>query len=740
MNQFTRSQWIADFGLSSIVSDSVLHRLLTIGLLLFSSHLGQCQKVSSFLLAGPNRQATVILADNEPECVRLAVADLVSDIHKITGQTLRVVSAMPEQSYQNAVIIGTAGQSVLVSKYLPNTKQLAGKWENYRVQSVGNNLVLAGSDERGTMFAVYHFIEQYLGVDPLYFWSDREPEKRATLRWDDVSITQHTPTFRYRGWFINDEDLLTEWQRPGEPVSVGKRNIDYPFYGQVVNPQTMRHILEGLVRLRQNLIIPASFIDIRNSAEAALVNEATRRGLFVSMHHVEPMGVSAFTYFNYWKEKAGNQANYKKPLFSYFSERAKVEEVWRVYAQEWAKYPNVIWQVGLRGIADRPMWLADPGIPQSDADRGRLISGAMQTQMAIIHDVDKRPNPPVTTTLWAEGSVLNQAGLLQNPDGVTIVFADNSPGWRMQADFHETTRLPGRSYGVYYHHQLWGSGPHLAQIVPPSQTQTVLRQVVEKGDTAYAIANVSNLREFVLGADATARMLTDFQGFDLDAFQKNWFGDRYGEAAPAVQQVYQTYFDGFALNSQTQTPIMMDGQLRGQTLGLLNDLRLQLTDSVAYAARQQQKKVETEESRWAKSALSDMRGETLNQDALLARLLTQQAAHHHADSLAQLVWPRLNADQKRFFDQNIRASLNMMLGLEAWAVASLRAKQAIDRGQRTTAATELGRAVAAFDQMQQAQQYVSRTVKWQNWYRGDKKMNLPVARQTTMNVRQLLNK
>ncbi len=701
--------------------------------LAFGYRVGVCQKASPFVLVGANHQATIVLDTTESECVRLAVADLVSDVQKITGQTLKVVSAESGRSYRDAVIVGTVGQSVPIGTYLPDSRDLSGKWENYRVQSVGGNLVLAGSDERGTMFAVYHFIEQYLGVDPLYFWADREPEKRESLRWNDVSITQSTPTFHFRGWFINDEDLLTEWKSSG-----GQRNIDYPYYREVVNPESMRRVVEGLVRLRQNLIIPASFIDIRNPAEAALVQEATRRGLFVSMHHVEPMGVSAFTYFNYWQEKAGHQPDYKKPLFSYYSERAKVEEVWRVYAQEWAKYPNVIWQVGLRGIADRPMWLADPGIPQSDADRGRIISDAIQTQLALIRQVDKRPDPPVTTTLWAEGSVLNQAGLIRLPNEVITVFADNSPGWRMQADFYETPRLPGRSYGVYYHHQLWGSGPHLAQIVPPSQTQTVLQQVVEKGDTAYAIANVSNLREFVLGADATARMLTDFRSFDLGKFEEKWFGTRYGSSARAVQQVYHAYFDGFALNSQTKTPILMDGQLRRQTLRLLEELRLQLTDSVAYAARQRNKNIETAESLWAKTALADMRDESLTQQALLARTLGQLAAHQRADSLAQLIRPRLNPSQRKFFDQNMQASLDMMLGLEAWSVAIIHSKQWLDLGKRTEAAAALQQAIAAFDRMQLGQKRVSNTDKWQTWYRGDKKMNLPAAKQATIAVRQLL--
>lgn len=709
---------------------------LHFSLLVGGGGIARVQRTAPFTLVGPRQQATVVLAADEAECVRLAVDDLVGDVQKITGRRLAVVKAKPGERHQNSVLVGAVGKA-----RLPDAGQLTGKWEAYRVQSQGGNLILTGSDERGTMFAIYDFIENYLGVDPLYFWSDREPAKRASLSWPNVSIAQNPPTFRYRGWFINDEDLLTEWQRPGEPDPDGRRAIDYPFYGQVVSPETMRHVVEALVRLRQNLLIPASFIDVRNPAEAALVREAVRRGVFVSMHHVEPMGVSAFAFFNYWREKAGLPLNGKGgdglPLFSYFSSRQQLEEVWRVYATEWAKYPNVIWQIGLRGIADRPMWLADPGIPQTDRDRGRLISEAMTFQRSLIREVDKRPNPPVTTTLWAEGSLLNQQGLLNIPEGVTVVFSDNSPGWRMQTDFRETPRSPTNTYGVYYHHQLWSSGPHWVQIVPPAQTHKVFGEVVAKGDTTYAILNVSNLREFVLGVDASARMLLDFRRFDRDDFEKTWFTERYGTAASAVRAAYQTYFDGFALNAQTGTPTLMDGQMRGAAVRVLRDLEAQLRDSARYAAEQQKAKAETEEGRWVKTALADLNGETLAPSDLLVRLRRQQGAHRRADSLARQMLPRLDAAQRRFFETNLLSHLALMLGLETWLEAVLEAKKATDARRRAEAQTHLDQATAAFDRMRQGQGLNAASAKWRTWYRGDKKMNLTLGEALTRSVREL---
>jgi hypothetical protein len=495
----------------------------------------------------------------------------------------------------------------------------------------------------------------------------------------------------------------------------------------------MEKVCETAVRMRFNLIIPASFIDIRNPDEAALVNEAAKRGLFLSMHHVEPMGVSAFTYFNYWKQKDGT-----KPLFSYFSNREKVEEVWRVYAKEWAKYPNVIWQIGLRGIGDRPMWLADPNTPQTDADRGRLISAAMAFQMQLIREVDKRAAPPVTTTLWAEGSNLNQAGYLTIPEKVMVIFADNSPGWRWQTDFFQTKRQPEKEYGVYYHHQLWGSGPHLLPIVSPAKTQSVLSQVVEKGDTAYCIMNVSNIREYQLGIAASAQILWNFKDFTPQTFNGQWFLKYYGKHSKVIQDIYQDYFDSFQLNDKTSTPILMDGQINSLATELLNELKLQLSDTQQYQALLKKKSLETEETKWIKTAIGDMLSGGLGNKALLAKLMQQKQAHLRADSLATLVLPRLSKAQQQFFQTDFMASSKIIIGLETWLEKTLQAKMAADANNLSQCKDYLQQAKQAFSLINQGKELKSENPKWEHWYRGDKKMNLKRKEMLTKEVEEAL--
>lgn len=672
-----------------------------------------CQGDASFVLVNKQKQATIVLSKNETEGVHLAVQDLIADIQKITNRQL-VIREFP-QAKSNQIFIQTR----------PDSKKI----EAYELHAKNENLYITGSDELGTIFGIYHFAEHYLGVDPMYFWNDSPPTPKAVLAWKSIAVQSTKPTFKYRGWFINDEDLLTEWYE-----ATGKRNIDYPFYQQVLAPTILAKICETALRMGFNLIIPASFIDIRNPAEAALVKEASKRGLFISMHHVEPMGVSAFTFFNYWKEKTG-----EKPLFSYFSNREKVEEVWRVYANEWSKYPKVIWQIGLRGIGDRPMWLADPNTPQTDADRGKLISEAMAFQVELIRSVDKRPNPPTTTTLWAEGSTLNQAGHLNIPENVTIVFADNSPGWRWQVDFFQTKRLPSNNYGVYYHHQLWGSGPHLIPVIPPLKTQKVIGQAIEKGDTAYCILNVSNIREFSLGIAASAELLWDFKNFSLEKFNQQWYGHHYGKQAGTVQKLYQIYFDSFVLNEQTGTPILMDGQTNGSAAGILRELKLQLSNPVAYQAAKQKKNLETEESKWIKSSIGDMLSGDLSDSMLLQKVQQQKRSFLKADSLAQIVLPNLSPTQKAFFQMDFLASLKIILGLQIWLEQALQAKIAAAETRLQDSRAHLQKALAAFALIKTGQSLKSQGEKWQYWYRGDKKMNLLQKEALTQEVLNLLN-
>ena len=719
-----------------------LNSLLLGGLLLFFA----CQSPPpDFILVADNQQASVYLAESITTPVRLAVNDLVSDVEKISGKSLEIVS-QPNQDGAQLMIFNLADEAQRTEALAlnPSLDTLSGQWEAYVVQNQEINdqqrLLIVGSDERATIFGIYHFAEEYLGVDPMYYWSDLEPEKKEQLAWNEVHIAQNEPTFKFRGGFINDEDLLTEWKNGG-----GERYIDYRYYGQVVHPDVIQRVFETMLRLRLNLVIPASFVDIRNPPEERLVAEAAKRGLFVSMHHIEPMGVSAFAYQNYWKERG------EEPLFSFYSEREKIIQTWQDYARRWAKYPNVIWQVGLRGIADRPMWMADPGVPQSDADRGAIISEAIRVQSEIIDTLVQ--NPILSTTLWAEGASLNEQGLLTFPDSVIIVFADNSPGWKWQPDFYQTKRNPVNAYGAYYHHQLWNSGPHLVQGVSPQKTHAMFQEALDHDASEYAIMNISNLREFVLGLEASAEMLYNFDSFQPDEFRQQWFAQRFGDASETVQAAYRAFFDSYRIHPQTNTPLLLDGQTRSYGLNLLNRLKMQLTEPERYRRMLEKESEKSVEQRWATTSLSDMHpANGMPPDTLLPILLQQiekleAAGNRIAQAEKDLSTDAINRVSMRrvspngplqFFRANLLAQHQMLLGLNRWLEAIILAQFAADESNSQATATHLQRAIQHLQQVQAAQATASEGEKWQHWYRGDRKMSIAGMIEATQATQQAL--
>jgi len=679
----------------------------------------------------------LVVAPGEPEYLHLAVKDLADDIERITGQRPQLITdgTIPSES---AVFIGTVTNPKAMEIFRGFNHEkligLEGKWEAYRVLSHKGEkkMFIAGSDARGTMFGIYDFIEQYLKVDPLYAWSGIEPQKRTTLAWESFLIKQDDPSFKFRGWFINDEDLLTDWMESG-----GDRHIDYHYYQQVVNVKAMDALAEALVRSRFNLIIPASFIDIMNPPEEALVKACARRGVFLSQHHIEPMGVSAYSFFNYWKARG---KDYK---FSYFGHPEELKEVWQKYAQKWARYPNVIWQIGLRGIADRPMWLADPDTPQSDADRGRLISEAMAVQRKIVDEVTDGKAEYVTTTLWAEGSVFNQKGLLTIPDKTMVIFSDNSPGWRWQRDFYETERQASVKYGVYYHHQLIGSGPHLAHGVPPHKTFAMMQDAVAHGASEYAIFNVSNIREFVLGINATARMTWNMDGYNPDRWLSSWVAERFSKEQSRITNAYKIYYSSYQIHDRQGVPFLLDGQTLGKIQGAVKQLSAKIAKkSFGEGASPEKLDFSMRGQEYAGSGgdaflagVSDMSPPSLGVRHTIKSCASQSMGFELAVKHAESVIKSLPADEARFLKDNLIYPARFMK-LETTCLQNLLlAGEMLDLGDVASGKTHI--ALAA----ENMQAVVNSTAdychgKWKHWYRGCRKININGANEGIKSLKE----
>ncbi len=665
-------------------------KTIAIAGLLFASGLAGAE--SSLRLVDGDHVAAVWVAPGESTAVNLAARDLVRDIAEVTGKRPRLL--LDGKPPAGAIVIGTVSN--------PNAPvvpaSLAGKWENYVVKP-STNLVVAGSDERGTVFGIYEVSTRYFGIDPIANWTGLPAAKRSRVVVTDGGVTSATPSFRFRGWFLNDEDLITGWQ-----LSPERRRLVHYYFHRPIADAVYEKVFETALRLRCNFIIPGSYIDLEAACDRKIVEAAARRGLFVSQHHTQPLGVSAFCFRNYWHDRG------QKFEFSYTKHPSEMETVWEHYARLWAKYPNVIWQLGLRGAGDRAFWTADSNAPKTDAGRGALVSSAIARQWEMVRKATGA-TPPATATLWAEGSDLHAKGHLKFPEGVAVVFADEGSTQEMQADFRNIAREPGRGYGVYYHAAFWGAGPRLVQGVSLEKIARNYAAIAAKGDNYLSILNVGSIREVILQTEAVADLTWNGGDFVSDAFLRRWCAREFGEAvADEAMGVYRAFFGAYVRLSE-KGALMLDGVPRFAGKSLLATA-LDRDTYPAYAGRTELYK-------------------TLDRYQPLA---AASACNFRAVAdQAKPVLARIAADRRRFFTDNLLVQAETMSGLCLWLEELCKGLRAFTALEANEAATHARRAA---DALGGVLEYRKRAEwgPWANWYRGDWRMNLPALHEDTVHL------
>lgn len=102
----------------------------------------------------------IVTAENPDECIVTATKELQTYIEKISGAKLDIVteSNLPEGS--KAFIIGETE----LEESIVTIDRSEIKTDGFRLYSDGNYFVIAGADSRGTLYGVYTFLEEYLGV------------------------------------------------------------------------------------------------------------------------------------------------------------------------------------------------------------------------------------------------------------------------------------------------------------------------------------------------------------------------------------------------------------------------------------------------------------------------------------------------------------------------------------------------------------------------------------------------
>jgi hypothetical protein len=463
--------------------------------------------------------AKIVLDGINDKAVLIAAKDLQNNLRDMSGRSDGF--HIGREVSKNAIIIRNVEQ---------------GEAESYIVKVEKDGVSISGSDILGTVYGIYAFATHCLGIDPMYHFTDLFPSVQEEFTLKEQVITSKKKRTRFRGWFINDEDLLSCFRPCG-----GQRAITYnqDFFKTVISPSVMAIILETALRLEMNMIIPSSFIDILNPAEEDIVRATTERGLYISQHHQEPVGVAYFAAENYINKHAPGRA------VSYVKEPEIMEEIWRTYIQRWAKYGDkVIWQLGLRGKGDKAVWRTDAAASASSLqERGTVISNAIETQYRMIAETLGHHKFLSTSTLWMEGAKLYDQGYLKLPKGTIAVFSDIGHTQLFSRDLYQTRHIPGEKYGIYYHAGFFREGPHMAEGTDPEKMLYCYQDAEHYDALEYSILNVGNIRELCFSIKLNAEIVSCSPAdFDLDNFRDREFGRIYGEMSEEVKKLDKMYY------------------------------------------------------------------------------------------------------------------------------------------------------------------------------------------------------
>lgn len=648
-----------------------------------------------------------VFAESSP--IELAIEDLIRDLSDTLGLIVKA-SVNPPSPTNAKIVVGCledeAYKAVAQSAGL-NLSEWSERREGFSIQVSGETLYLSGSNTRGTLYAIYAFSERYLGIDPFYFWSDLRPQALEELRIEQSVFSDWPKSFPIRGWFINDEDLLSTWSG-GEQ----RQHPRYPM--KIMSLDVFDKVLETALRCRQNLVIPATYHDIDRPENEALFRRIGERGLIASQHHQEPLGVSADILEAFWKKKGLDiPANY-------LDHKEKYEAAWRHHIRKYlASGTEMVWQLGLRGKGDRPFWYGSPTAPQTVEERGKVISDAIRHQWETIRDELGHERFASTITLWMEGSELNKLGVLKFPPQTTVIFSDFGPTQNMREDFRDTPRQAGMTYGAYYHVAFMSCGPHLAQGTSPERISRNFAEMNRKGDTAYCILNVSNIREFLFGIDMVRKLCWDAANNRPEDHYDEWSKARFAKLAEKVSQSYRDLYDGYhQLGNPSPAPdqedmILLDGMVlkAGKKL-------LQVLDGQKFEPDPLQNQriynFDTPErmARYYRNATS----ESLEKWTV--------ARERALETLADLP-----DHEKRFFESAILVQLDILIGLCHW-LRSICTAVADEQEIRL----HLNRAHSIIEDTIQSRERAAYG-KWEGWYSNEKLYNLEEASKLTRSVR-----
>lgn len=454
------------------------------------------------LLINGNDKVEIYMDANDCRGVSYAANALVKDIRNVSGSQATITS-----NRKATILVGTIGHSAAIDQLVKqkriNGNLLKGKREKFIITMVDNQLIIAGSDRRGTIYGIYE-LSQQMGVSPWYDWADVPVEHHDSIFVNRGTYTDGEPAVRYRGIFLNDEaPCLTSWVKNTYGTGYG----DHRFY---------QRVFELVLRLRGNMMWPAMWGWAFYADDAENEKTADEMGVVMSTSHHEPMARNHQEYAR--NRKGWGPWNYQK-------NKANLQKFFREGIERMKGTEQIV-TIGMRGDGDEAM--------SAEADT-KLMSQIINDQRKIIADVTgkKASETPQVWALYKEVLDYYDKGM-KVPDDVTLLLCDDNWGNVRRVPNAKERKHKG-GWGLYYHVDYVGAprNSKMLNVTPVQNPWEQLTLAYENGIDRLWILNVGDLKPMEYPISQFMDMAWNPRKYDVNNITRHtrdWCAQQFGES------------------------------------------------------------------------------------------------------------------------------------------------------------------------------------------------------------------
>lgn len=527
----------------------------------------------SELLISRGGTVGISVAEEEYAGVKRAINSLCRDLNEVVSCDCSTMLRI-----RPSIVIGTLGKSdqiksLIKSKKL-DEKLLKGKTEKYIITMIDHQMVIAGSDKRGTIYGIYEFARQ-IGISPWHWWADVPAEKHSEIYIKKGIYTDGEPVVRYRGIFLNDEaPCLSGWVKEKFPDS--ECPTANPKLAKGFNSNFYEKVFELLLRLKGNYLWPAMWGNAFYADDTRNSELADEMGIMMGTSHHEPMARNH-------QEWARN----RQGAWDYESNQEVIDKFFREGIRR-AKSNEDLITIGMRGDGDTGLGGKeghDDEYVNQDEKNIKLMEKIFRNQRQIIKEETGKPaeKRQQVWALYKEVQRLYDLGL-RVPDDVLILLCDDNWGNIRKVP---TTQHKG-GWGMYYHVDYVGAPrcTKWANVTPIAHMWEQLSLTYQYGIDRLWILNVGDLKPMEYPIDFFLKMAWDPKKYTAETFRDHTYAfceEAFGrKEAKKAQEILETYLQ---YNGRV-TPEMLSAKTYNLTSGEFKEVVNEYKALEAEALRQ----------------------------------------------------------------------------------------------------------------------------------------------------------